>query len=299
MPPPEAGPGRLQPPLTLAEAIRAIAATLRNAGLAEPLSEARRLVSHVLDIDAVRLIARDTDQLSSTQLAQINLAVARRAAGEPLSRIVGFREFYGRRFALSPATLDPRADTETLIELVLEMIDTHALGDRPLRILDVGTGSGCLAITLVAELPNATALATDISTDALNTARSNAESIGVAQRISFECRDMLSGVTGPFDVLVSNPPYIPSNEIAGLEPAVRSYDPVASLDGGADGLDYYRQLIAGAAGLAPSGIIALEVGAGQAADVAGLAEGKGLGAPRFAVDLNGHTRCVAFQTLVS
>ncbi len=299
MPPLEAGPGSLPETFTLAEAIRAISTTLRNAGLAEPLSEARRLVSHVLDIDSVRLIARDTDLLSASQVVRLRSAVERRAAGEPLSRIVGFREFYGRRFALSPATLDPRADTETLIELVLEMIATHALGDRPLRILDVGTGSGCLAITLVAELDGATALATDISSDALETARSNAVSIGVAQRISFERRDMLAGIRGPFDVLVSNPPYIPSDEIAGLEPAVRSFDPLASLDGGADGLDFYRQLIDGAAGLVPSGIIAVEVGAGQADEVAGLAEGRGLGAPRTAVDLNGHTRCVAFQTLIS
>lgn len=299
MPPREAGPGDKDEQVTLAGAIRELAATLRNAGMDEPRSEARRLVSQVLDIDPVRLIARDDDSLSASQMTILNAAGERRAAGEPLSRIVGYREFYGRRFTLSPATLDPRPDTETLVESVLEALESTGPLDRPLRILDVGTGSGCLAITLLAELPGATALATDISADAIETARINAANIGVAGRISFERRDILTGIAGPFDVLVSNPPYIASSEIAGLDAAVRCYDPKASLDGGPDGLNFYRQLISGASSLVPAGLIAFEVGAAQADAVAALSEGHGLGPPGFVLDLNGHTRCVLFKTLVS
>ncbi len=154
------------------------------------------------------------------------------------------REFYGRRFALSSATLDPRPDSETLIEAALGIAAREGWRERSIRILDVGTGTGCLLLTLLAELPLATGVGTDISGEALQTAARNATSLGVAERVHFAQADALGGIDGPFDLVVSNPPYIASGDIAGLSTEVRKYDPRVALDGGADGLDIYRRIIA-------------------------------------------------------
>jgi release factor glutamine methyltransferase len=220
---------------------------------------------------------------------------------EPVSRILGVRGFYGRTFRISPATLDPRPCTETVIEAALEIADREGWRERPIRILDVGTGSGALLVTLLAELPSATGIGTDISDGALAAARENARGLGVASRAAFLNRSILEGVDGTFDLLVSNPPYIPTGDIAALEPEVRDFDPAGALDGGVDGLDFYRALAAGLAGRVPAGWALVEVGAGQAAAVESIFRGAADGdaaAPEIRLwkDLGQHTRCVAVRT---
>ncbi len=285
---------------TLGASLRRVAQVLRDAGIAEPLAEARRLLVQAGACAALDLVTRPELPVDTAMRERIDGWTARRAGHEPLSRIAGEREFYGRTFALSPGTLDPRADTEILIEMTLDLIRDGELAGRPLRLLDAGTGTGAIAVTLLAEVPRATAVAIDISDDALATARANAARHGVADRLrALHCdmadRDRL-GAFGLFDLIVSNPPYIASAEIDGLEPEVRKFDPRLALDGGADGLDAYRAL-GGLSGLiGPGGWMVLEVGAGQADAVAGLLlECHGAGELRTRDDLAGHRRVVAFR----
>jgi len=278
----------------LDQAVWHAAIRLREAGLDIPQAEARRLIAASLQIDSVRLIADAGRSLDGDELARIDAALARREQAEPLSRIVGRREFFGREFIVSPATLDPRPDTEVLIELTLACLAMTGRRDRPVRLLDVGTGTGCVALTLLSEWSAATALATDICPDALKIARLNAERLGLRDRITFELRSALEGLDEQFDAVVSNPPYIPSHEISGLERAVRDYDPRMSLDGGADGLDVYRDLAKGMARVSPWGFGAFELGAGQLDAVTRIFADHGHERPVNRLDLNGHTRCVAF-----
>jgi release factor glutamine methyltransferase len=216
-----------------------------------------------------------------------------------VARILGQREFFGRMFAIDPTTLDPRPDTETVIEAALAIADEEGWHRRPIRILDIGTGSGCLLLTLIAELPLATGLGTDISAGALKLAAENAARLGVADRVRFAAQRSLEGFDGPFDLMVSNPPYIPSGEIAGLEPEVRDFDPRTALDGGADGLTIYRELAQGCWRIVPDGWVILEVGAGQSGPVSRLfleALKEHASPPRIRSDLGGHDRCVAIRT---
>ena len=170
--------------------------------------------------------------------ARFSVFIERRCKFEPVSRILGTREFYGRSFRVTPDVLDPRADTETLIGAALGLVK----GKGSLRILDLGTGSGAIAVTLLAELPEATAVASDLSAAALAVAKGNAEALGVAGRASFVQANWFEGIGGRFDLIVSNPPYIPLGDIAGLAPDVREFDPPRALDGGPDGLEAYRRL---------------------------------------------------------
>ena len=218
--------------------------------------------------------------------------IERRCAFEPVSRIVGYREFYGRNFQVTPAVLDPRADTETLIDAALALWRSNG----PLRILDLGTGSGAIAVTLLAELPEATAVATDLSAAALHVAKVNAEALGVACRASFVPANWFDGVGGQFDLIVSNPPYIPLGDIAGLAPDVREFDPLRALDGGPDGLEAYRRIAGGAAGfLTTGGHVLLEIGKGQENEVNELFRTHGFVAEPHRRDLAGHVRCLAFR----
>jgi release factor glutamine methyltransferase len=224
--------------------------------------------------------------------------VLRRTAREPVSRILGVREFYGRRFKLSPATLDPRSDSETLIEAALAIAKREGWGEKPVRILDIGTGTGCLLLTLLAELPLASGLGTDVSEAALAMAAENACSLGLAGRATFARHDALDGIAEPFDLVLSNPPYIARGDIPGLDPEVREYDPLAALDGGADGLDVYRKIAGKLEGVA-RGWVVLEVGMGQA-DAVALVLHQAFVKTRHAevcryADLGGHTRCVALR----
>lgn len=283
----------------LADAVRHAAATLAAAGIEAAPDEARRLVMAALGVDALALVTGAERTVTEGEQARIGAFLARRAAREPLSRIAGEREFYGRRFEVTPATLDPRPDTETLIEAVLEIAAREGWRERPLRILDVGTGTGCILLTLLAELPLATGVATDVDPAALEVARRNAVRLGVSARAGFRVARSLEGIAGPFDLLVSNPPYIATAEIAGLDPEVRGYDPAGALDGGPDGLDIYRELAAGLAPIVPTGWVVLEVGHTQADAVEALLNaGAGLHVDqsRRWKDLGGHARVVALRT---
>lgn len=291
------------PPLTLAGALIRAAEALRAAGIDEPASEARWLVAAAAGVEPLELVVAANRLLDAEAAARVFAYANRRSAHEPLSRIVGMREFYGRDFKLSAGTLDPRPDTEVLVDMVLKIRAAQPWSDRPDKILDVGTGTGAILITLLAELPRAHGIGLDISTDALATATSNAARHGVCDRAEFVSCDIRRGVgdvgTLPecgYDFIVSNPPYIASAELARLQPEVRLYDPAAALDGGPDGLDFYRLLAASMAALAPTGWMVVEVGAGQSGAVIALLESAAPSATvRTAVDLAGHTRVVAIQ----
>ncbi|MCV0368317.1 peptide chain release factor N(5)-glutamine methyltransferase [Filomicrobium sp.] len=279
---------------SLADAVVRSAAML--AGFDEPRREARRLVAAAAEMDAAQLIAAPDSKLGAPAALRLDEILVRRLAHEPLSRILGSREFFGREFALSSETLDPRPDTEVLIEAAKELAHEEGWYDRPFHLIDVGTGTGILAITMLAEFSNATALATDISAQALATAQSNAERLGVADRIRFLEARSLKGVEGSFDLLMSNPPYIVSADIGTLDAEVRLYDPLAALDGGPDGLQVYREIVADLSHSVPQGWALFEVGADQASDVAGLLKGQEVRELRMWKDLGNHTRCVAGRT---
>lgn len=287
--------------LPLAEVVRHVRQLLTAGGIDGAQREARMLVCSALAIPPETLLLHPDRRLEADDTARVECWLRRRLAREPLGRIAGEREFYGRPFALSAETLEPRADSETVIDVALELIAAERRENAPLRIIDVGTGSGCLLITLLAELPDATGVGTDISADALATAQANASRLGVGGRAEWRRTAGLEGITERFDVLISNPPYIPSTEIAGLKPEVRLYDPPAALDGGADGLDVYRQIARRSRQVVPAGILIFEVAAEHHprvanvfAEICGEDATEWLGSWR---DLAGHTRCVALRTL--
>lgn len=295
----EQGVPRITAP-TLAGAIREATAQLRAAGIATPSTDARLIVEAVTGSARWADIREPGLMLTAAQAAAIEAALARRLAREPVSRILARRGFYGRDFAITPATLDPRPETETLVGAALELAAERGWQERAIRILDIGTGSGAILVTLLAELPRASGLGTDISEPALAVAAENAVRHGVAERAEWRMCRGLEDVSGRFDLIVSNPPYIASAEIAGLEPEVRAFDPPAALDGGRDGLDVYRDIAAGLGRVMPDGWVVVEVGAGQAGAVGALltraAGARAAGLPRTWRDLAGHERCVALET---
>lgn len=254
--------------------------------------EARMLICGVMGCDAAALLSRPDLPVDADRCRVLDSWVARRLAREPVGRILGEREFWSMRFRLAPDTLEPRPDTETVVAALLRHFDARA-ARPPRRILDIGTGSGAILVALLHEMPAAVGLGTDLSLQALVTARANAERHGVAGRARFVCADYCRGVAGRFDAIVSNPPYIPSGEIDALAPEVARFDPRIALDGGADGLRAYRALVPAAADLLrPDGVLALEVGAGQAGAVAALAVRAGFGRIDTVPDLAGHDRVV-------
>ena len=286
--------------LTVAEAVRAAALAMQAAGIEDAGGDARRLVGAVLELSAAELLSRQHYPIAPEQAASIRSYMDRRRRREPVSRILGERDFYGRRFAISPATLDPRPDSETLIEAVLDLVRSDGRMGTPLHLIDVGTGSGCLLLTLLSELPQATGTGTDFSPAALDVARANAASFGVADRATWVVADALEGTAGRFDMLIANPPYIRSGDIAGLEPEVREYDPILALDGGVDGLNLYRRIAAGLPTAVPNGWALFEVGYDQADAVAALLtrdpRAESRGDLRFYRDVTGRRRCVAART---
>jgi release factor glutamine methyltransferase len=283
---------------TLGEAVRSSQRVLNAAGVEDAGRDARLLLAAATGLATSEIIARPERPLSAQEQTRLQAMLKRRCAREPVSRILGAREFYGRRFALSRATLDPRPDSEAVIETALGIAEREGWRARPIRILDIGTGSGCLLLTLLAELPLATGLGTDISAAALETAALNAVSLGVPERASFAQRDALAGIDEAFDLVLSNPPYIPSGDIGELSTEVREYDPRTALDGGPDGLDIYRKIIADLYRVGRGWVI-FEVGAGQADAVALLLQQAFVKTRQAEVtrhsDLGGHTRCVAMQ----
>lgn len=286
-----------EPATALGELVDQVRAELGAAGLPDAGREARHLIGALIDVAPEKFIGHPEMPISNADRERVRQALAQRTAGMPIGRIVGHRSFYGRRFRLGPDVLEPRPDSEVVIDAVLEVVGPA----RPLRIIDVGTGSGCLLITLLAELPNATGVGVDIAPGALVVARQNAADHGVGDRATFIEGDVLDGIDGCFDVLVSNPPYIRSDDLAGLAVEVRGHDPVRALDGGADGLGIYRRIAREITRVVPDGWMFFEIGAGMAPAVCHEMDqfhgDKTLREWRVWHDLNGHVRCVAGKTL--
>jgi release factor glutamine methyltransferase len=278
---------------TVDMARRALTARFRSAGVESAELDARLLVGAALKLDLTGLVAAANRKLAPDESSTLEAFAARRLEGEPIARILGQKEFWGLPLKLSAQTLVPRPDTETVVELALEIV--RAVPARPLRIVDLGTGTGAILLALLHELPAALGLGTDISLEALRTARRNAADLGLASRAAFVACNYAAALAGPFDLIVSNPPYIRSADIAGLAAEVRNHDPVAALDGGADGLDAYRALVPQAMNLlAPGGALVVEGGKGQSGPIGTLMTAAGLSVQAPAkTDLAGIFRALA------
>lgn len=279
---------------TIATARHALTDIFRKAGIDSPDADARLLIAEALDIGRTELMVEGERAITPEQLQAIDALAARRLKREPVARILGRKEFWSLSLNISGAVLVPRPETETVIEAALDFAVRGGLRVEPLRVLDIGTGSGALLLALLSELPNARGTATDISAAALEVARGNAERLGLAARCTFiEC-DIAAGVTGPFDLIVSNPPYIAHDDIATLEPEVRDYDPSLALDGGNDGLDAYRAIAHDARRLlASGGRLIVELGAGQESAVRALFADIGMTVGSTRNDLAGIPRALS------
>ena len=283
------------------EARLRLARTFAAAAIELAELDARVLLCAALGIDHAGLI-REPERPLGAAAAPLGAFASRRLRGEPVSRIVGGKEFWGARLAIAACVLDPRPDTETLIEAALDHID-HIGGvrDRDWRILDLGTGSGAILCALLQALPRAFGVGVDLSPAACAVARGNVEALGLARRGAILCGDWTASLRGRFDLIASNPPYVARADIAGLAPEVRDFDPHLALDGGEDGLAAYRAMSPALAGLlAPGGLIALELGQGQRPAVERLLRDAGLAGFDGRRDLAGHERvilaCVASLT---
>jgi len=238
----------------------------------------------------VRLISGSEIVLGEGQADRFEALVARRLNREPVSRIVGYREFWSMSFRLAPSVLDPRPDSETLVAAILDAVPDR---NSPLRVLDLGTGSGCLVLALLSDLPAAQGVGVDIDPAALDVARDNARSLGLSERVKFVHGDWGAGLRPGFDVIVSNPPYIAAGDIAGLDPEVSRWDPRLALNGGDDGLDCIRALAPRIVELlAPSGMAVIEIGAGQEQSVGSVLADAGLTVRKNLRDIGGLVRCV-------
>lgn len=269
--------------MTIAEALVQATARLAEAGVPGAARDARVLLGHVLGCGASELTLRGQDPLIDAAISAFDTAIAARMARQPVAQITGGRDFYGRRFEVTPDVLDPRPDTETLIACAL---------DLPWNtVLDLGTGSGCILLTLLAERAGASGLGVDVSPAAIAVARRNATALAVDA--DFAESHWFDGVTGRFDLIVSNPPYIAANELPDLAPEVRDHEPLIALSPGGDGLDAYRQIGERAlAHLAPGGHLVVEIGASQSAGVTAILQKAGFAAPRVHRDINGRDRVI-------
>ena len=280
----------LAPAPTVAQARRAAADRLRERGFDTPDLDARLLVGHALGLDHAALVAQSVRRLTATEAESLDAMLARRLAHEPVARILGTREFWSLPLRITPDVLVPRPETETVVEAVLAVAERG----RPLRIADLGVGSGAILLALLSELPAACGVGTDRDANVLGVARDNARRLGLASRAGFVACDFGAALAGGCDIVVSNPPYVRTPDIATLAPEVRDHDPRPALDGGPDGLAAYRAIAADAARLlAAGGWLAVEIGAGQGEAVSALLAGRG-----FAVadgplrDLAGRPRVV-------
>ncbi len=266
-------------------ALRAAMARLRAAGVADPAGDARRLLAFAMGVDPGRLTVVLGDPLTAEAAERFAAAVAARAARQPVAQITGARDFHGIRLRVTRDTLDPRPETERLVEAALER--------RFDRVLDLGTGTGAILLALLAARGDATGLGVDLSQAALVVAQGNAAALGIGARARFVRSDWYSAVEGRFDLIVSNPPYIAAAEMAGLSPEVRDWEPHLALTPGGDGLDAYRAIAAGArAHLAAAGVVMVEIGPTQGAAVADLFRAAGLQGIRILQDLDGRDRVV-------
>ena len=289
---PSAAQELLSRDMTVAQARRALTDIFRHRGLDSPELDARLLAGHALGFEHTRLTVESDRRLSDRETDALSALAARRLNREPIARILGVQEFWGLPLQLNEATLVPRPETETVVETALAAIDRDGPRGRALRIADLGTGSGALLIALLSELPHASGIGTDISGRALSAARDNASGLGLAARADFITSDFGAALSGAFDLVVSNPPYIASKDIATLPPEVRA-DPHLGLDGGADGLDCYRTIAEQASRLLiPGGDLVVELGIGQESAVAAMFRASGLVPSPARLDLAGIPRAL-------
>jgi len=275
--------------MNIATALSSAAEKLAEAGIAEPRREASSLLAFVLDKDAAFLIAHSDDQLSANQKMLFDSCVRRRAKHEPFQYIVGRQEFYGLEFEVRPGVLIPRPETEVLVEQAIKNLSSP---ENP-RFCEIGVGSGCISVSILHEVASATAIGIDISDAALVVAGRNAERHGVAERLTLSRSDVFSAISDEFDLIVSNPPYIPAGDIQTLQEEVRDHEPRTALDGGETGLDIIEQIVNESPKFLRSrGGLLLEIGLGQAESVRGLFDRSKWDEPEFFADLQGILRTV-------
>ena len=256
---------------------RVLTAVFKARGIDSPELDARLLIGDALGLDLTGLIVGGARTLSAEEATTIEAMVQRRMSGEPVARILGHKEFWGLSFNVSPATLVPRPDTETVVQTALAFLRDAGVTEKRIRIADIGTGTGAILLALLSELPEAIGIGTDISREALATAEANAEHLDLISRAAFVESNYASELDGAFDLIVSNPPYIRSRDIDGLPLDVRAHDPHLALDGGDDGLDAYRTIAPQAANLLhPEAALILEIGEGQGPDISGILAEAGL-----------------------
>jgi len=278
-------------PATIGACVTEGARRLAAAGIADARREARLILAHALGVETAAVTGYPERPVPDP--GAFEALIARRERREPLSHLTGRREFWSLILETGPATLDPRPDSETIIEAALETVEDR---QAPLAVLDFGTGTGCLLLALLHELPMANGVGVDVSPEALAVAQRNAERLGFSTRARFEERSWGDSLGAPFDLIVCNPPYIPTADIAGLEPEVAVFEPRRALDGGPDGLDAYRALMPDIARLlAPDGRAVLEFGAGQRRAVAQIVAAEGLAVTGISRDLAGRDRCVTVR----
>lgn len=279
---------------TIESTRRAVREMLAATGIESAEADARLLIAHALDVERVTVVAHGDRELNAGEMKAIDALVHRRLQHEPVARIIGHKEFWSLLLAVNSAVLVPRPETETVVELALDRVVRDALRAEEIRVLDIGTGTGALLLALLSELDDAYGTGTDISPDALAVARINAERHGLAARCGLVCCDIAAAVTGPFDLIVSNPPYVAHSDIALLPPDVRDYDPLVALDGGQDGLLFYRSIAQAANGLLSSdGQLIIELGATQERGVRKVFSEAGLEVTAVSKDLGSISRALA------
>ena len=280
---------------TLAEALAAARRRLSEAGIADAAQDARLLIAGLLKLSSTAFVVDGARPLDASEQAAIDAALARRAAREPVHRILGHRAFSRLDLVLSPETLEPRPDTEILVDTLVPYAQ-GLVADGGCRILDLGTGTGAICLALLDLVPGSTGVGADYSAGALETARRNADINGVADRFETVESDWFSAVTGVFDIIVSNPPYIVRSVVGMLDEDVRLYDPILALDGGEDGLDAYRAIAAGAGDhLRENGLVAYEIGYDQKDSVTAIMHEKGFVRIDAVQDLGGNDRVLVFS----
>ncbi len=280
---------------TVDQLLARLRSALKAADFDDPGQEARLLLGGLLDLTASEMLSRGDRPISLADEQKVEQALARRLAREPIYRILGHRAFRGLDLALSSGTLEPRPDTETLVDAMLPHVRARIADTGGCRILDLGTGTGAILLALLAEAPEAEGVGVDLSSDALVTAARNAEAHGLSPRVTLIESDWFVNVSGRFDVIVSNPPYIPTEVIGGLDPEVRNHDPLAALDGGADGLDAYRVIAARSRTfLEEGGTVGVEIGYDQKESVSGLFEAERFRRIAALRDLAGQDRVLVF-----
>jgi release factor glutamine methyltransferase len=283
--------------ITVADCRRVWTAEFRARGIESPELDARVLIGHALGLDHAALAARADQLLQAEQQAAIAALARRRLAHEPVARITGIKEFWSLRLRVTDATLVPRPETEIVVTAALRALDSRGPRWRPWRIADIGAGSGAIALALLSELPNAFAVSTDLSAAALAVARDNGRRLDLCRAAYVVC-DMASALRGPFDLIVSNPPYIARGDLDHLAPEVRLFDPLTALDGGPDGLNCYRSLATSVAPLlARNGLLVVELGKDQAEPVASIFAAAGLAPMAPHPDLNGTPRALIAENV--